>query len=86
MLCLAWDAEHKVSHVTPLHSCDIANRPDVVRHLTSPLWTTSPRVRFPNCRGVFFVVARWDAEGAIVPRRERPAISLPDLAPATAAS
>jgi hypothetical protein len=28
MLCLAWDTEHKLSHVTPVHFCDIANRPE----------------------------------------------------------
>jgi hypothetical protein len=37
MLGLAWDAEHKVSHVTPVHFCDIANRPDVVRQFDVPV-------------------------------------------------
>ena len=37
MLCLAWDAEQRLSHVTPLHFCDIANGAGVVRQYDVPI-------------------------------------------------
>ena len=84
MLWLAWDAEQRLSHVTPLHLCDIANGAGVVRQYDVPIMDNlTPRSVPKLSRGSSFDGA---LEALLYPRRERPAVSLPWNAPRDAAT